>query len=280
MHIGINAAVDHKSQANLFKQIIEKAEERGHTAEVGIGKFGKTPDVIYGRGGYGYFPNIPIVNDLSKMMWINDKQRLAKNLCKVIPVPLTQPLRSVDKILKKKNIAVLKPTYGSKGEGIYFMHKDKTIFDKDGNVLKTAPAGYGVFAQSYVGDHKCEYKSDYQFYVQRGAAGRLVLTGLTQRVVKNSLVANISQGGRALPFFRYENSLLFKKAYEFIDPLFDYIKDWPLGDFTVDTAMGMDGRFYLLEMNTKPAKRTIRRIGRRYRFFDHLLDYCEYLNDA
>jgi hypothetical protein len=164
---------------------------------------------------------------------LNDKMEFHSFLIENdIPTLQTFPLDAIDSInffdtIESKRV-YLKPTYGSKGQGIYVLEKDQKkfkLYDNIGkakdfddyetlvNEIKRNIGSVHYFVQE---DAKIELLEDAPFDIRvlvQNCGNDYKVTGSAVRIgQKKSMTSNLNSGGSAVPF--EDLSLFFKEKYD------------------------------------------------------------------
>ncbi len=206
--------------------------------------------------------NIPIVNHTS-IETICDDKLLTHEMFPAL-VPPTFPLQSIHEFYKAMKMigsdkVVLKPRFGSRGMGVF-------VYDKQ-NILDVLPRN--VLAQQFIDSSNgilgIKSVHDLRVTIVNGRLDHAYLR-LPER---NSLICNAAQGGSKVFLDLDDLPSEIISTAKMID---NTLKIYGTRVYTVDFMKDNNGRFWVIELNSKPGTAYYDGKERiRYRFYSNVI---------
>lgn len=231
--------------------------------------------------------HIPFFNDQFLNKWhVHDA--LSKEEQTNAYLPKTVRLfgaHDLKQMLNDHRMVYVKPTSGSMGRGIYRINKTTNGFQlqyatMNGSVTRSypdIPALYQALRKSIQGTHYLLQQglvligvkrkpADFRVLVQKNQRGEWAVTSLVARLGQNHIVSNVARGGMmtkpdqalriAGPWvgsIRPSVQSLKNVALQVADTL-ERVLTGHYAEFGVDLGVDVNGRIWLLEVNSKPSK--------------------------
>lgn len=196
-----------------------------------------------------------------------------------------QGSQDLKQMLTDHRMVYLKPTSGSMGRGIFRIYQSSTGYQlqyatMNGSVTKTYKEFASLYKSLYRRIHGKEYlvqrgllligmnrkPADFRVLVQKNGHGEWGVTSLVARIGQNRIVSNVARGGimtsaahALLTSGPWHGSVrptprsLGYAALEIAREL-EQTLDGHYAEMGIDLAVDVNGRIWLLEVNSKPSK--------------------------
>ncbi len=260
-------------------------------------------------------PQLTFISSPLANKWNLFQQLMKKSMVRPY-LPPTVLYRSFDDLrreLLSKNIIFLKPINGTGGRGILRIERlSSGVYSVQGRlpnrrimperkvnlpqlraiVQQNEPANRYIIQQGIDLKLKNGSVHDYRLLLQKNGSGKWEITGCVGRVgPSGSITSNLHGGGRAVEMsklLRYwfgsqkKADLIAEEIYRFGFLIVETLESvyGKLCELALDIAVAQDGRIWLLEVNSKPAREVFRRVGDRATYLKAIrrpLEYAKWL---
>ncbi|MFP4038422.1 MAG: RimK family alpha-L-glutamate ligase [Candidatus Nanohaloarchaea archaeon] len=179
---------------------------------------------------------VQVFNDPEVAELCQDKLETYRNFSEHMPETLTASKQSTQKILESASRAVLKPRYGSSGEGIEIVEKVPERIDEDMLVQE-------FMESDNLPEFGIEGPHDLRVLVVSGEP-----IGSYFRVPGEGLLSNVALGGNKI---YVETDSLGQRIFEIVEEVDEKLESYNPSVYTVD-FMYSDGRPWIVELNSQP----------------------------
>ncbi|RKD22965.1 hypothetical protein BEP19_12095 [Ammoniphilus oxalaticus] len=207
----------------------------------------------------------------------------------LIPTQLANDTRPILNMIQKSHSVMVKPLNGSGGKGIFRITKKEDNYELSDH-LQTTPITLSrseleqrlsktlrkqrYLVQKWIDirdKHDCVF--DIRAFMQKNRHGQWQMTGIGVRQGKEeTMTSNLSGGGQAhhvQPFLRkqYDESTadaLYRKLVrlsEYIPPFLERSYNTRLAELGLDLAIDRQQQIWIIEVNIKPGKTLMRKLG-------------------
>jgi len=249
----------------------------------------------YFRSRYAHhlFLNKPIGNKWSVYRTLARDTRFRDHLPQT---RMYESSRDLTEMLKRHSLLYLKPAGGTGGRGILRIQRSGASLLVQGrdhsrriirpmrirpSLLPAKLAGWDLRGRKYLVQQGIQIRlsngrvHDYRLLVQKNGRGEWSVTGCAVRIgPPGSVTSNLHGGGQAAPLSSVLPGWLGSEAKakqvqeeigQFGVDVARYLENCfgPLCELALDLAIDKDGRFWLLEVNPKPARDVFRRAGEK-----------------